>query len=109
MASEYDAFYLAYGDSLSAAGGLRGASISYWMSTRVEPWLLWLIQLGHDVAEVAQKDPRMSDDEILSWAVHEIPCPQAALRSMVTLLASQLPGLIAFKPPSFLAKKQKPE
>lgn len=31
----------------------------------------WLIQLGHDVAEVAQKDPRMSDDEILRWAVRE--------------------------------------
>jgi predicted nuclease of predicted toxin-antitoxin system len=31
----------------------------------------WLIQLGHDVAEVARKDPRMTDDEILSWAVRE--------------------------------------
>ena len=32
---------------------------------------IWLIHLGHDVAEVGQKDPRMSDDEILSWAVRE--------------------------------------
>ncbi|MDQ7837646.1 MAG: DUF5615 family PIN-like protein [Thermodesulfobacteriota bacterium] len=31
----------------------------------------WLIQLGHDVAEVSRKNPRMSDDEILSWAVQE--------------------------------------
>ena len=31
----------------------------------------WLIHLGHDVAEVDQKDPRMSDNEILSWAVME--------------------------------------
>ncbi|MDZ4164447.1 MAG: DUF5615 family PIN-like protein [Smithellaceae bacterium] len=31
----------------------------------------WLIQLGHDVVEVGQKDPRMNDDEILSWAVRE--------------------------------------
>jgi len=31
----------------------------------------WLIQLGHDVAEVAQKDPGMSDDDILRWAVRE--------------------------------------
>ncbi len=31
----------------------------------------WLIHLGHDVAEVGQKDPRMSDNEILSWAVRE--------------------------------------
>ncbi len=30
-----------------------------------------LINLGHDVAEVGQKDPRMSDNEILSWAVRE--------------------------------------
>lgn len=27
-----------------------------------------LINLGHDVAEVGQKDPRMSDNKILSWA-----------------------------------------
>jgi len=27
LASEYDVFYLAYGDSPSAAGGLRGSSI----------------------------------------------------------------------------------
>ena len=31
----------------------------------------FLIQLGHDVAEVSRKDPRMSDNEILSWAVLE--------------------------------------
>ncbi len=31
----------------------------------------WLIHLGHDVAEVGQKDPRMSDDKILSWAVRD--------------------------------------
>ena len=31
----------------------------------------WLMQLGHDVVEVSQKDPGMSDSEILSWAVRE--------------------------------------
>ena len=31
----------------------------------------WLIQLGHGVVEVGQKDPRMSDNEILNWAVRE--------------------------------------
>jgi len=31
----------------------------------------WLIDQGHNVAEVGQKDSRMSDDEILSWAVRE--------------------------------------
>ena len=31
----------------------------------------WLIHMGHDVVEVGQKDPRMSDNEILSWAVKE--------------------------------------
>jgi len=31
----------------------------------------WLIHLGHDVAEVGQNDPRMIDNEILSWAVRE--------------------------------------
>ena len=30
-----------------------------------------LIQLGHGVVEVGQKDPRMSDNDILSWAVRE--------------------------------------
>ena len=30
-----------------------------------------LIQLGHDVVEVGRKDPRMSDNEILNWAVRE--------------------------------------
>lgn len=29
----------------------------------------WLILLGHDVVEVGEKDPRMSDDDILSWAL----------------------------------------
>ena len=31
----------------------------------------WLIDRGHNVAEVGQKDSRMSDDEILNWAVRE--------------------------------------
>ncbi|NVM20685.1 MAG: DUF5615 family PIN-like protein [Desulfobacterales bacterium] len=31
----------------------------------------WLIDRGHNVAEVGQKDPRMSDDEILRWALRE--------------------------------------
>jgi predicted nuclease of predicted toxin-antitoxin system len=31
----------------------------------------WLIDRGHNVAEVGQEDSRMSDDEILSWAVRE--------------------------------------
>lgn len=31
----------------------------------------WLIELGHDVVQVGSKDPRMSDDEILSWAIRE--------------------------------------
>jgi predicted nuclease of predicted toxin-antitoxin system len=31
----------------------------------------WLIDRGHNVAEVGQKDSKMSDDEILSWAVRE--------------------------------------
>ena len=31
----------------------------------------WLIDRGHNVAEVDQKDSRMSDDEILNWAVRE--------------------------------------
>ena len=31
----------------------------------------WLIDRGHNVAEVGHKDPRMIDDEILSWAVRE--------------------------------------
>ncbi|WP_435550561.1 DUF5615 family PIN-like protein [Desulfobacterium sp. N47] len=30
-----------------------------------------LVSLGHDVAEVSSKDPRMSDNDILSWAVKE--------------------------------------
>lgn len=31
----------------------------------------WLIDMGHDVARVAEKDPRMLDDDILRWAVSE--------------------------------------
>lgn len=31
----------------------------------------WLLERGHDIAEVGRKDPRMSDDEILDWAVRE--------------------------------------
>lgn len=31
----------------------------------------WLIKHGHDIAEVAKTDPRMTDEEILSWAVRE--------------------------------------
>ena len=31
----------------------------------------WLIHMGHNVVEVGQKNPRMSDNEILSWAVME--------------------------------------
>ena len=31
----------------------------------------WLIDRWHNVAEVGQTDPRMSDDKILSWAVRE--------------------------------------
>jgi predicted nuclease of predicted toxin-antitoxin system len=29
----------------------------------------WLLELGHSVAQVAARDPRMSDEEILRWAV----------------------------------------
>ena len=31
----------------------------------------WLIDRGHNVAEVDQTDPRMSDDKILNWALRE--------------------------------------
>jgi len=31
----------------------------------------WLLERGHNVAEVSQTDPRMSDDEILSWAARD--------------------------------------
>jgi predicted nuclease of predicted toxin-antitoxin system len=31
----------------------------------------WLIHRGHDVVEVSRKDPRMSDSEILEWALEE--------------------------------------
>ena len=33
----------------------------------------WLVEMGHDVAQVAEKDPRMPDDEILRWAVRDWP------------------------------------
>ena len=31
----------------------------------------WLIDQGHDVSQVADRDARLSDDEILRWAVEE--------------------------------------
>jgi len=31
----------------------------------------WLLERGHNVAEVGQTDPKMSDDKILSWAVRD--------------------------------------
>jgi predicted nuclease of predicted toxin-antitoxin system len=31
----------------------------------------WLEALRHDVARVSQRDPKLSDDEILRWAVEE--------------------------------------
>ena len=31
----------------------------------------WLLERGHNVAEVSQTDPRMSDDKILRWAVRD--------------------------------------
>ena len=31
----------------------------------------WLIDRGHNVPEVGQTDPRMSDDKILNWGVRE--------------------------------------
>ncbi len=31
----------------------------------------WLMDLGHDVAQVALRDPRMRDEGILSWAIQE--------------------------------------
>jgi predicted nuclease of predicted toxin-antitoxin system len=35
------------------------------------PVARWLIEQGHNVAQVSEKDPRMSDDDILAWAVRE--------------------------------------
>ncbi len=32
----------------------------------------WLLERGHNVVEVSQTDPRMSDDKILSWAVKTV-------------------------------------
>jgi len=31
----------------------------------------WLIGLGHDVVRVSDADPRMSDEDVLHWAVRE--------------------------------------
>lgn len=31
----------------------------------------WLVGLGHDVIQVADKDPRMLDEDIRCWALHE--------------------------------------
>ena len=31
----------------------------------------WLAEMGHDVVQVAEKDPRMPDEEILRWVVRE--------------------------------------
>jgi predicted nuclease of predicted toxin-antitoxin system len=31
----------------------------------------WLAEMGYDVATVSQQNPKMSDDEILNWAVNE--------------------------------------
>ena len=31
----------------------------------------WLRLLGHDVVQVSDENPRMSDDQILSWAMKE--------------------------------------
>jgi len=32
---------------------------------------LWLIRKNHDVLKVSEKNPRMTDDEILNWALSE--------------------------------------
>lgn len=31
----------------------------------------WLARMGHDIVRVSAKDPRLSDDDILAWAVRE--------------------------------------
>jgi len=31
----------------------------------------WLTEMGHDVAQVRERDPRMPDDDILTWALNE--------------------------------------
>jgi predicted nuclease of predicted toxin-antitoxin system len=31
----------------------------------------WLVSWGHDVIQVADQDPRMRDEEIRCWAIHE--------------------------------------
>jgi len=35
------------------------------------PTAQWLTALGHDVAQVAERDHRMKDEDILQWAVTE--------------------------------------
>jgi predicted nuclease of predicted toxin-antitoxin system len=31
----------------------------------------WLVEAGHDVVEVADRDPQMSDKDVLDWAVRD--------------------------------------
>lgn len=31
----------------------------------------WLAEMGHDVVQVRDRDPRMSDSEVLAWAYQE--------------------------------------
>ena len=31
----------------------------------------WLIEMGHDVAQVRDRDPRMPDSDVLAWAQEE--------------------------------------
>ena len=31
----------------------------------------WLLDHGHDVLQVTDVDPRMEDDKVLQWALHE--------------------------------------
>ncbi len=31
----------------------------------------WLSQMGYDVLKVSQRNPKMTDDEILQWALEE--------------------------------------
>ncbi len=35
------------------------------------PLVRWLMDMGHDVVRVADRDLRMSDEDILRWAVRE--------------------------------------
>lgn len=32
---------------------------------------VWLAELGHDVAQVADRDAQMGDDDVLGWALNE--------------------------------------